>query len=302
MKNYSVAVMLSTYNGERYLEELLQSISKQQCVNLKLFIRDDGSTDKTLEIINKWNKKINIELLGDNENLGAAQSFWKLCKYVKDFDFYAFCDQDDIWDSDKLICAIEQLKNKKNPALYFCNERIVDSKGKIIPQKKEKLPVISFESEIVCGFCPGCAIVFNNSLLQKIVDKSYDHIIMHDMLLLLSAFINGEVVYDNEPHFSRRVHDKNVVITSGRSILKKYSYKLKKIFAKDRIHLETFLNEIRLNNDFNKMVIDIDEFNALVNYKNNFKNKIKILKSDKYISSNKRGLRTFRIKLILGCL
>ena len=99
----SIAVMMSTFNGEAYVEEQINSILNQLNVKISLFIRDDGSKDKTISIIrNKINRNSNIQLI-QGENVGVGNSFMNLLYSTPDdYDFYAFSDQDDIWESEKI--------------------------------------------------------------------------------------------------------------------------------------------------------------------------------------------------------
>ena len=99
-----IAVLMSTYNGQKYLDEQLMSIADQTFSKMMtLYIRDDGSTDNTLKIIEKWKKKIDIVFF-QGENVGPARSFWKLLMNSEiQADYYAFCDQDDIWNGELIV-------------------------------------------------------------------------------------------------------------------------------------------------------------------------------------------------------
>ena len=93
----SVQILLSTYNGEKYVREQLDSLKNQDYPNIKVKIRDDGSTDSTVELISKYitDNKLDWELSKD-ENIGVVKSFfWLLFNASQKIDFYSFCDQDD---------------------------------------------------------------------------------------------------------------------------------------------------------------------------------------------------------------
>ena len=91
-----VCVMMSTYNGERFLPEQLDSLLGQQGVETEIYIRDDGSADSTRDIIEKYMRKhANIHFT-EGRNIGPGRSFWELLRYVSEYDYYAFCDQDDV--------------------------------------------------------------------------------------------------------------------------------------------------------------------------------------------------------------
>ena len=110
MNKSKIAVLMSSYNGEKYIEEQIESIIEQENVVVDLFIRDDGSTDKTKEIITRFqSENIHINL---DYNIGVVKSFFELIKTADGYDYYALCDQDDVWDKDKLYVAIKHIKEK----------------------------------------------------------------------------------------------------------------------------------------------------------------------------------------------
>lgn len=129
----SVAVLLSSYNGSKFIERQVQSILNQKDVKVTLFIRDDGSKDeKTLEILEEYKKIENIVLVQE-QNVGLAVSFMNLVYMAKDsFDYYCFADQDDIWLEEKLIEAIKKIKDYDTPVLYVSNQTLVDSNEKFL--------------------------------------------------------------------------------------------------------------------------------------------------------------------------
>lgn len=122
-EQYKLAVLLSTYNGEQYINQQLQSILNQTIKrHVTIIVRDDGSTDKTIDIIKKIQKDHNNIILLTGKNIGLVQSFFLLLNYgiKKKYDYLAFSDQDDYWLPDKLARAVNLL-NKENsnlPLLY----------------------------------------------------------------------------------------------------------------------------------------------------------------------------------------
>ena len=108
----TVQILLSSYNGDKYINRQIDSILCQKDVEVHLLIRDDGSTDQTRQIIKKYEKKypFNIKVvLG--ENIGWKKSFFTLLKLAGDYDYYAFADQDDYWYEDKEISAIDVMES-----------------------------------------------------------------------------------------------------------------------------------------------------------------------------------------------
>ena len=134
-----VQVIMSTYNGEKYVQEQIESIFAQKECDISLLIRDDGSTDNTIDIVNELSKKYNIKLIKGN-NLKPAKSFLEALRYSgEEMDYYAFSDQDDIWNEKKIISAINFIKKYTEPSLYIGNLCAVNEckeilKDKILPQ------------------------------------------------------------------------------------------------------------------------------------------------------------------------
>lgn len=113
-----VCVLMASYNGSKYIREQINSILKQKNVHVKLFIRDDCSTDDTYDTILEYsNKNSSIQIINSDESSGsAARNFYNIILYFDNFDAYdyvAFADQDDIWNEDKLSISIDAV-NKCN--------------------------------------------------------------------------------------------------------------------------------------------------------------------------------------------
>ena len=108
-----VQVFLSSYNGEKYIEEQIDSVLQQKGVEVRILVRDDGSNDKTVDILEMLYKKGKINFY-KGENIGYAKSFLNLLTHDNKADYYAFCDQDDFWLSNKLIEGIKKININKN--------------------------------------------------------------------------------------------------------------------------------------------------------------------------------------------
>ena len=119
-----ICVLMSTYNGDKYIIEQIESILNQKKVNVELLIRDDGSTDKTLEILEEYSKKYKNLKYYSGQNLKTARSFMDLLFRAGEYEYYSFSDQDDVWDLDKLTVGISYLKDDYH--LYGCSKRIVN--------------------------------------------------------------------------------------------------------------------------------------------------------------------------------
>ena len=124
-------ILLSTYNGEKYLPELLESVLAQKDIYVDILARDDGSTDKTVEILKKYDR---VKVYGGN-NLKPAKSFLDLIwKADINYDYYALCDQDDVWKEEKIISAVKCIENIDKPALYSSAVEVVDKRLNIYPE------------------------------------------------------------------------------------------------------------------------------------------------------------------------
>lgn len=109
MNTKSVQVVMSTYNGEKYLKEQIDSILSQEGVDVRLYIRDDGSSDRTTDILASYQEHKNVKIEKGN-NLGFAKSFLTALDECDEADYYAFSDQDDVWEKDKLSTAVQLIQ------------------------------------------------------------------------------------------------------------------------------------------------------------------------------------------------
>lgn len=212
-----VTVLLSTYNGEKFLAEQLDSILQQKDVKVQLAIRDDGSSDKTIDILREYEKRENI-IVTLGEPLGVGRSFMNmLYNDGSDADFYAFADQDDIWDEDKLICGVRAIESAGNgPRLYVCNQRCVDCGGNYISDRfPPDFPVQTMANTLFVNLYAGCTMIFNRALKDKLVDEKrrpdiefFDHRI-HDAWTACVASVFNPIMYDSQCHMSFRRHGNN---------------------------------------------------------------------------------------------
>lgn len=168
-----VNVIMSSYNGERYIVEQLDSLLQQTYKNIDIFIRDDGSTDKTMDIIKEYKEKldninnpIRIKLI-DNEgkNLGYPKCFYEILRKCNNADYYFFCDQDDVWLPNKIELVVKRLERENNvlPLLCFsafdycdCNLNLVKHSTQI--NKKIEYKDVIYDLLEAFGF----SIAFNN--------------------------------------------------------------------------------------------------------------------------------------------
>lgn len=230
-----VCVMMSTYNGERFLPEQLDSLLGQQGVETEIYIRDDGSADSTRDIIEKYmGRHANIHFT-EGRNIGPGRSFWELLRYVPEYDYYAFCDQDDVWLPEKLKRGVDHIKSAGHrPGLYYSRTRIVDSDMQAMKDYDSdyKSHIPSFGQLIAENNASGCTMVWNYGLHIIARGLSPQHMRMHDhMLYLVCQVCDGYVYYDRKSYICYRQHGSNVV--SGRDDLRKYAASVFKYLKED---------------------------------------------------------------------
>lgn len=214
-KNATVCVLMSTYNGEKYLHDQIKSLLSQLDINLKIVIRDDGSDDNTLTILSEYESFYpNIKILRE-KNCGAEESFNLLCQYALNHekaDYYAFCDQDDVWDNNKLKIAISKLKKYDNskPNLYFSNLKKVDGNLNFIENLYRENEVFTDkEKTLVQIFTFGCTCVFNRKALENYC-RPKQQLTFHDNWIYCICSYLGNVYYDSEGHIKYRQHGNNL--------------------------------------------------------------------------------------------
>ena len=200
---------MSTYNGHQYLKAQLDSIIRQKDIDVSVLIRDDGSQDDTIDILQDYSKRYpNIQYLSQ-DNLGAADSFmWLLFNCPLDFDYYAFSDQDDIWKSEKLAVAVDKLSTY-TMALYHGYAERVDSKLQSLGDSEIKI-IRNYKTALFSS-AVGCTMVITKPLLIKLREYYPEFISMHDAWIYRVAYYtNSKVIYDSDSYIYYRQHGTNV--------------------------------------------------------------------------------------------
>ena len=295
-----VQILMSTYNGEKYLREQIESILNQQDVELNILIRDDGSTDKTVEIIKSFTKDVRINFY-EGKNMGPAKSFMDLVSNSgSEFNYYAFADQDDIWMPNKIISAIEKLKDSKDvPSLYISAQEIVDEKLNTRGIKKVE-GNFSFEGEMIRNFATGCTMVFNKKLREIINEYMPNYIIMHDSWITRVCYaIGGNVIIDENSYIKYRQHKSNAWGYKDDGIKKlKKQFKIAfvdKVSMRENIAKELKSGyEERLTENAKELV------NNLINYRTDKKAKKWLLKNKNFRSNNFRLNTKLKLSILLN--
>ena len=214
-----IAILLSTYNGEKYITEQLQSLLNQTLQAFTIYIRDDGSIDSTLKICQQF-RQLNpskIVIAEDNEgNIGAKRSFDALLSSVES-TYYMFCDQDDVWLSHKIDDSLgffeSNLIDDNKPMLIYTDALIVDSELAVMHASlityQGKNPNLTFRNSIFNGVALGCTMFFNHAL-KEVACPISEQAVMHDSWITKVAIAVGEVHYLDIPTIQYRQHDNNV--------------------------------------------------------------------------------------------
>lgn len=294
-----VQVLMSTYNGEKYIKEQLMSILSQKNLLVDCLIRDDGSNDGTVNIINSFmNEYKNITLI-EGINIGYMASFLSLVKLSGDYEYYAFADQDDLWYEDKLERAVGQIdRSKYDGCIMYCsNAKIVDENLVYINNfhSASYIPNYIYESKILNSGALGCSIVINKKLRDMLMLWKSLRNYPHDYLLTTICLYIGKVIYDKTPSLLYRQHRYN---TSGG-----------KVGLKNKIRLLQKSLEYRLSNSYSTLAlniidnyknsineVDLCELNLMSSYKNSASKKMQLIFSG---IRKKSMLKTFIFYLLI---
>lgn len=228
----SIAVIMSTYNGERYLRDQIDSVLIQDIPNLRLYVRDDGSTDSTPSLLAQY-EQAGLASVTYGKNKGTAESFFICLRDAEPADYYAFCDQDDLWLTDKLsraVSMLEQASTQKDnkPLLYcselnYCNESLIYERSSYLNRRGVSLTTQLYET-----ICSGNTMVFNEALCKEILLHGWHGAFLHDWWTSLIACAFGSIIWDKESRIMYRRGIDNVS-PSGMRFLSLQLYRIRKI-------------------------------------------------------------------------
>lgn len=217
---------MTSYNGEKFIKKQIKSIIGQTYKNWRLIICDDGSKDSTIQIINNFtqeDKRISL-IYNKSHYHGAYENFWYLINYVRNSkiqdDLYLFCDQDDIWNKNKLQKLYEENKKhkKNNPILFYSDVSIIDDKDNITEKSLDNIMGLSFESKYQPFFSNsnalGCTIAVNFKAFYGVplIENSdnYIYLIYHDAWFVKYCSFVGQVYFLKDPLVYYRRWEGNV--------------------------------------------------------------------------------------------
>ena len=217
-----VAILLCTFYGQDFLAQQLDSFAAQTHANWEVWAADDGSKDGTHSILKDYQQKWSDGQL--TIHAGAAKGFaanflFLTCKTNIVADYYAYSDQDDIWELNKLARAVEWLESIPSsiPAVYCSRTRLVDASNKDIGLSPLFSKPPSFSNALMQNIGGGNTMVFNNAARDLLREAGEDlPIVTHDWwVYMLITGCGGQVFYDTEPSVRYRQHENNLVGTNG---------------------------------------------------------------------------------------
>lgn len=301
-----ICVIMSTYNGEKYLKEQLDSIFGQNITDeMMLFVRDDSSVDSTVSLLENYKNenRVNIQIY-HNGNLGSADSFMDAVRKCPEADYYAFCDQDDVWHKDKLRISVSEIGVTQTPVLWCSNYSVVDESLNCIVEKAVEKPRLNDLQALFYNNIPGCVMVFNRALLEEVRKLQIEHVRMHDIVTLNIALISGKVIFNPEPFILYRQHSSNVIGYGNKKI------KLSKMIRKnvlllrhgEKYSMAEYAQQILMN--FSEKLSDkqINEYRLISLTKDSFLSRIKLLGRNYTKLKLGKTSRSVRWKLFWGIM
>ena len=213
-----VALLLTTFNGEKFIEQQLDSIVKQTHRNWKLYVSDDGSEDATLSIVQRYQKQLGSDriFIFNGPQQGFAQNFLSLIRNPQiQGDYFAFSDQDDIWFEDKLERSLSALTATQQslPVIYCSRTRLVDESEQVIGYSPLFKRSPSFRNALVQSIAGANTMLLNNKARELLARTAKDtHVVSHDWLAyILVSGCGGRVIYDPKPTLDYRQHGDNLI-------------------------------------------------------------------------------------------
>ena len=217
----NVAILLATYNGEKYLADQIESIRNQTFSNYNVYMHDDGSNDKTAEILRAYCLKDDRFHLIEGPTFGDAKdNFFFLMRCIGNEEYIMFCDQDDYWLPEKIEKSLDTIRiveKKTDVACIYSDLLVVDENLNTISSSfysySGKNPHNNkLQSLLMSNVVVGCTMMINRNLLNKSIENvDQDLLFMHDWWIALIAAASGQLVYINEPLLKYRQHCNNVV-------------------------------------------------------------------------------------------
>lgn len=236
--NKKIAILMATYNGEKYLTEQIDSIIRQSNQDWTLYIQDDGSSDNTINIINKFHDNRIILVEVGLTHQGAGMNFMSLLNIVES-EYYMFCDQDDVWFDNKIEIEYQRMIEEENkhskttPIIVHTSRTFTDAnlnvrlENEFNPKRHSEINVIKKIEKLknpnilrIYTIVGGCTMMLNNAV-KKIVFP-YINVRVHDSICAMAVANKGGVISTIiEPTMYYRLHTTNTCGVSSNRLLPK---------------------------------------------------------------------------------
>jgi len=246
----SCSVALCTYNGEKYVSELLDSILSQIYLPKEIIIVDDGSSDSTLPILEEYAARFPlIKLIPQKSNSGPVKAFQKAIQ-LSDQPYIFLADQDDIWLPHKILTMLEVAVNlpSDKPCLVFSDLEVMDESGGCIHGSFWKMAALeptraTFKSMMYGNVVTGCASLIN-SKMRELLREIPSGALMHDHWIALIAYGIGNVAVLDQQLLKYRVHGNSVTEKSEANFIWKIKRQVSQILDRDSVFLEKEMKQI----------------------------------------------------------
>ncbi len=305
MRKKRVLVLMSSYNGEKYIEPQVRSVIGQSISDrITLRIRDDGSEDATCKIIKKLISEFpgKIELYS-GKNIGCNASFFELLDHAAGYDYYSFCDQDDVWLLGKLEAALEVLsaENDNTPLLYASTSYLTGND--LIPygQTRRKQRPFTIYNTAIQNICAGHTQVINNALLEIIQRSHVDtsKIYVYDSWITSHAVLYGKILFNNSSFTYYRQHEKNQ-LGSGTGKLGQMMASIRRNMDGDgHKYREQIKYFVEINADEMKLHGSYEEFQKFLKAKS-FLQKLKYMTHSRLYRQNRLETLAFDLAVLCG--
>lgn len=271
--NTKLAILIATYNGEKYLEEQIQSILDQSYSDWSIFIHDDGSTDNTNTIIDLYVDKYPTRIFRvKGKSCGCARNnFFFLTENVE-AEYYMYCDQDDIWLPDKIQKTYNRMKkieDKSIPTLVYTELSVVDNNMEMIAERMSSYQNLDCNNNklnrlLIQNVVTGCTMMINRSLRDIMIRyKDVQNIRMHDWWAALIASAVGKISYIDEPTILYRQHLGNSVGAQNDNNIMYQVDRIKKSELMRKSIQSTYIQARELGG-----VLEVDESHLILQYAN----------------------------------
>jgi glycosyltransferase involved in cell wall biosynthesis len=268
--NYKVSVALATYNGAKYLPDLLESLCRQTLQPAEILVFDDGSSDETLSVLDQYSHRLPIIVHVNEQSIGVVKNFKGAIAACKN-DYIALCDQDDVWFPDKLALSMDKLLEIDGllPAMVFTDLTVVDENLCITADsywqhRKLKPAKETFASLLWGNFVTGFTMIINKPMTIEVA-KMPDTVLMHDFWIAYVAYGIGRWAYVDQPTAFYRQHTSNVTNNDAVTWRSRQKRLIEFLRSAD-LYLQPQLNQAILFNDLYSKRLPSGNKNALTKF------------------------------------